>query len=485
MTSRETIITQEMIQEYQRRGYTTEELLPKTSEKRNMDKKNFFTLWMGNLHNIPNYASAGGFLVLGIAPFNIMLALVLGAILAGLVLALNGRASAKYGIPFSMQLHATYGNKGAKLPGALRGIVVAIAWFALQTFTGSQALLILVAKLWPGVMNIGGGASFLGLSVPGWIMFILFWLANLWIGLSGGEFLNKFNTILTILIYVLFIGMGIWGFVVGGGFGPIMSYAVENATAAPSTAFGYLLIMNAVLAFWAAPTVSVGDFAQHATSDEAQFKGQILGLVVGYIVFAFTSMFIFIGSAIHYGVAQWDVLAVINSWDSLPAAVLASLILLLITVNSNAVANIIPAAYQLVALFPQKINYRSGVIIASILAVVIMPWKLMENPDSIYTFLNAIGAILGPVTGVMLYQYYGIDKQEIDLDQLYFEAGQPSKYSGTNVKAYIATLVGLIVSLSGMFIPALALFTELSWFSGFIVAGFVYAILSMNQKETI
>ncbi|MFN0603817.1 allantoin permease [Facklamia hominis] len=483
MESQESMITQEMIQEYRRRGYTTEELLPKTADKRHMDKNNFFTLWMGNLHNIPNYASAGGFLVLGIAPFNIMLALVLGAILAGFMLAMNGKASAKYGIPFSMQLRATYGDKGAKLPGALRGIVVAIAWFALQTFTGSQALLILVAQLWPGVMDIGGGASFLGLSIPSLIMFILFWLVNLFIGLSGGEFLNKFNKILTILIYVLFIGMGIWGYVVGGGITPIMSYAVSTASEAPNTLLSYALIINAVLAFWAAPTVSVGDFAQNATSDEAQSKGQILGLVVGYLVFAFTSMFIFIGSAIHYGVAQWDVLDVINSWDSLPAAVFASLILLLITVNSNAVANIIPAAYQLIAIFPQKINYRSGVMIASVLAVIIMPWKLMENPDSIYTFLNAIGAILGPVTGVMLYQYFIIDKEEIDLDALYFQAGQPSIYSGINVKAYIATLVGLIVSLSGMFIPSLALLTELSWFSGFIVAGLVYAALSLNKNN--
>ena len=46
----------------------------------------------------------------------------------------------KYGIPFAMHLQSTSGSLGAKLPGFLRGCVAAIAWFGLQTFTGSLAL---------------------------------------------------------------------------------------------------------------------------------------------------------------------------------------------------------------------------------------------------------------------------------------------------------------------------------------------------------
>ena len=36
-------------------------------------------------------------------------------------------------------------------------------------------------------------------------------------------------------------------------------------------------------------------------------------------------------------------------------------------------------------------------MIASVISFLIMPWKLMENADSIFIFLNAIGAVLGPV----------------------------------------------------------------------------------------
>lgn len=480
MSQEDIRVTQEEVKLFKSRGYDNEDLLPKTKDKRNMKIGNYFTLWMGNLHNIPNYAAAGGFLVLGLAPINIMLALVLGAIFTAAFMAFNGKAGSKYGIPFSMHLRATYGEAGAKVPGFLRGIVVAIGWFGLQTFVGSQALLIIFGKLWPGFLEIGGSYTFFGIGMPGLISFIIFWSANLALSISGSSFLNKFNTLLTVLIYVLFISMGIWGVIVGGGFGNILSYSVEGTNQDISTLFAYLMIINAVLAFWAAPGVSAADFTQNATSTKGQMVGQGLSLIVGYVIFVFTSMAILIGSSIHYGMEQWDVLNVINNWGNLPAILFAMLILLLITVNSNATANITPAAYQLTALFPKWINYRRGVIIACLLGFAIMPWKLMENPDSIYTFLNGIGAILGPVSGVMIYQYFFVFKQEINLNELYYDMKVTkaiNKFRGINKNAYIATILGVLVSLSGNLIPAFSIITDLSWISGFITALVSYGIL--------
>ncbi|MDI8106853.1 cytosine permease, partial [Salmonella enterica subsp. enterica serovar Anatum] len=40
------------------------------------------------------------------------------------------------------------------------------------------------------------------------------------------------------------------------------------------------------------------------------------------------------------------------------------------------------------ALAPTKLNYKNGVMIASIISLLICPWKLMENQDSIYLFLD-------------------------------------------------------------------------------------------------
>ncbi|SUH10522.1 allantoin permease [Salmonella enterica subsp. enterica] len=49
---------------YQQRGYS-EDLLPKTETQRNWKAFNYFTLWMGSVHNVPNYVMVGGFFILG------------------------------------------------------------------------------------------------------------------------------------------------------------------------------------------------------------------------------------------------------------------------------------------------------------------------------------------------------------------------------------------------------------------------------------
>ncbi|RIO62167.1 allantoin permease, partial [Mammaliicoccus sciuri] len=174
--------------------------------------------------------AVGGFLLIGLSPLQVIFALILSSFVIALLLVSNGYAGSKYGIPFAMQLRDTYGDIGAKLPGVLRGVVAGIAWFGLQTFAGSQALLILLNKIFPGFENIGSGISILGISVPGLIAFLIFWAISFAIGFGGGDILNKFTAILNPLIYIVFGGMAIWGVTVAGGFSNIMNYEISTKT---------------------------------------------------------------------------------------------------------------------------------------------------------------------------------------------------------------------------------------------------------------
>lgn len=478
-------VTEEQVERLRTRGYN-DDVLPKTAAKRNMGTSNYFTLWMGSVHNIPNYTAVGGFLFLGLSPFNVMLAIIISSLVVAAFMVLNGRAGSRYGIPFAMHLRSTYGDIGAKLPGFLRGCVAAIAWFGLQNFTGSLALLILVGKIWPGFLTLGGDFNFFGISFPGLIAFTVFWAINMGIGFGGGGVLNKFTAILNPLIYVVFGGMAIWAVKVGGGIGNILAFTpTGNMVQTHSGPLVYLMIINAVLAVWAAPGASASDFTQNAKSTRAQTIGQTASFLVGYLIFAFSSVAILIGGSIHYGVQEWNVLNIVDKWDSLPAATLAVIVLLMTTISTNATGNIIPAAYQLSALFPKKINYRKGVIIASVISFLIMPWKLMENQDSIFAFLNMIGAVLGPVAGVMIAQYFFIHKQKIDLDQLYMDPSadnSTNQYKGINKEAYVATIVALIISMLGQFIPSLKIISSLSWLIGASLSLIIYLVLKRGTK---
>lgn len=82
---------------YQQRGYS-DDLLPKTAEQRNWKTFNYFTLWMGSVHNVPNYVMVGGFFILGLSTFSIMLAIIISALFIALVMVMNGAAGSKYGV---------------------------------------------------------------------------------------------------------------------------------------------------------------------------------------------------------------------------------------------------------------------------------------------------------------------------------------------------------------------------------------------------
>lgn len=70
---------------------------------------------------------------------------------------------------------------------------------------------------------------------------------------------------------------------------------------AEHSGFLFLVVINAVVAVWAAPAVSASDFTQNAHSFRAQALGQTLGLIVAYILFAVASVCIIAGASIHYG----------------------------------------------------------------------------------------------------------------------------------------------------------------------------------------
>ena len=472
-------VNEQQIEKYRKLGYN-EDILPKSIEKRDWSTHNYFTLWMGSVHNVPNYVAVGGFLFLGLSPINIIFALLISSLFIAGLMILNGAAGTKYGVPFSILLKASYGERGALLPGFFRGIIAAIMWYGLQTYAGSQALLILIGKLAPSFLELGGSFSFFGISLPGLIAFTIFWILNLFIGLGAGSILNKFTAILNPLIYVLFGGMTIWAIKMAGGVMPILNYVPVGSSNNPPLLV-YLMIISSVLSVWAAPGVSVSDFTRNAKSFKSQAIGQSSGLIVSYLIFAFSSVSILVGSSIYYGAETWNVLDIISRWDSLFAVSFAILVLLMTTISTNATGNIVPAGYQLAAMFPNKVDYKKGVIIASIISFIICPWKLMENSASIYAFLDIIGAIVGPVAGIMIAHYFLVSKQNLDSDSLYEKSETPLYPKGINMTAFIVTLIGAAIPFIGKVIPALSFLSSLSWIIGFIVAFTLYSLLSKKK----
>lgn len=465
-------------------GYSAD-ILPTKEGERNWGTGNFFTVWMGSVHNIPNYIAIGGLFALGMSVGQVFGAIIVASMIIAAMLVLNGHAGSKYGLPFAMLLRLSYGPKGAMIPGVLRGVISAIMWFGFQTYAGSQALSILIGKIWPTYLTLGGDWNLLGLSLPALISFLLFWVMNVALIYGGMGFLGKFTNILSPLVYIVFGGMAIWAINLAGGIGPILAYTGTGIAGNKIVIF--IAAVTAVIAAWAAPIVNISDFTKLAKSTKTQAIGQTAGLVVAYLLFAIASISIIVGSEIAFGTPIWNVLDVVARFDGTFAIAISVLTLCLTTLSVNVTGNIVPAGYQLASLFPKKLTFKSGAIIAAVTGILVMPWKLMESATSVFTFLNIIGGILAPVTGVMLAQYFVLSKTKIDLNALYdAKKGKYYYTKGFNINAIITTIIAGAVCLVGNFIPFLKPLYDMSWFVGIITAFILYTLLEWpNNKGTV
>ena len=461
----------------------SDDVLPTKEENRTWNTGNFFTVWMGSIHNIPNYIAIGGLFAIGLSVGQVFSAIMVAAVIIAAILVLNGHAGSKYGLPFGMLIRSSYGNKGAVFPGVLRGVIAAIMWFGFQTFAGSQALSILIGKLWPGYLTLGGDWDFFGLTLPALISFIIFWLFNVALIYGGMDILGKFTNILSPLVYIVFGGMAIWAINLAGGIGPILAYTGSGYEGNSTLVF--FAAVTAVIAAWAAPMVSVSDFTKLARSNKDQAVGQTVGLIVTYLLFAVASISIIVGSEIAFGTQIWNVLDVVARFDTTFAIAISVLTLCLTTISVNVTGNIVPAGYQIATLFPKIFTFKSAATTAAVLGILIMPWKLMEDSTSIFLFLNIVAGILAPITGVMLAHYFVVAKKEIDLNELYSKNGKYSYQNGYNVNAIVTTIIAGVISLIGQFVPFFKPIYDVSWFAGIISAFVLYAILELARNKRI
>lgn len=172
-------------------------------------------------------------------------------------------------------------------------------------------------------------------------------------------------------------------------------------------------------------------------------------------------------------------------FDGTFAIAISVLTLCLTTLSVNVTGNIVPAGYQIASLFPKLFTFKSAATLAAILGILIMPWKLMENSTSIFTFLNIVAGLLAPITGVMLAHYFIVSKKKIDINELYSKNGKYNYKNGYNVNAIVATIIGAVLSLIGQFVPFFKALYDISWFVGIVSAIVIYILLELSKKRAV
>ena len=127
---------------------------------------------------------------------------------------------------------------------------------------------------------------------------------------------------------------------------------------------------------------------------------------------------------------------------------------------------------------PERISFRTGGMITGVAGVLMMPWKLLSDLSSyVFGWLVGYSALLGPIAGVMIADYFLVRRAHLNLEDLYRRNGIYEYDNGINLRAVAALTVGIVVALLGLVIPPLRLLYDYAWFVGFGVSGAVYVML--------
>ncbi len=430
------------------------DLAPIAPEGRTWGTFSLFAMWMSDVHSVGGYTFAASLFFLGLAGWQVLLSMVVGITIVCVLMNLVGRPSQKYGVPFPVFARMAFGVMGANLAATVRGIV-GIVWYGVQTYFASKAVAVLVITLWPAAAELTHNNVF-GLSTLGWASFLFMWFFQLVIFLSGMESIRKFIDFCGPVVYLVMFVLAGWMISRTGMDSFSMQLSDKHYTGIESVGLMASAAML-IVAYFAALLLNFGDFSRFAKSESAMKQGNFWGLPVNFILFAIITVIVTGGSMKVFGQAIMDPVLIVEKINNPIATIIGSITFIVATMGINIVANFVSPAYDIANLAPQKINFKLGGLITSILSVLVCPWLFVSSPHAITVFVSIFGAVLGPMFGIMVADYYLVKRQTIVLNDLYTLSPEGSLHfdGGWNRKALAALAVSgalsIGLSLAGAF----------------------------------
>ncbi len=424
---------------------------------------NIFAFWMSDVHSVGGYVTAGSLFALGIAAWQVLLALVVGIVIVQVFVNLVAKPSQKTGVPYPVINRAVFGVRGANIAAIIRGLI-AVAWYGVQTFLAASSLNIIWLKFVPGAESLLE-PSFLGLEALGWISFAVLWVAQAALFWRGMETIKRFIDWAGPAVYVVMIALAVY--LVGqAGWSNIDLELHTGPTltgwATVSTMLGAIAL---VVSYFSGPMLNFGDFARYGRSFAAVKRGNLLGLPLNFLFFSILTVVCASATVPVFGELITDPIETVEAIDNSFAILLGGLTFVIATVGINIVANFIAPAFDFSNVAPQRISWRAGGMIAAVGSVLLTPWNWYDSAEGIRLTLGVLGSLIGPLFGILIAGYYLASRQRIAVDDLYSMAptGRYWFRGGYNPNAVIAVVV------SGVPTILLTLFASVGdygWFIG-------------------
>jgi nucleobase:cation symporter-1, NCS1 family len=465
---------------------TNEDLAPLRNQ--HWTSYNIFAFWMSDVHSVGGYVTAGSLFALGLTSWQVLISLLIGIVIVQFFVNLVAKPSQATGVPYPVICRAPFGVRGANIPAIIRGSI-AVAWYGIQTFLASQALDIVLVRLFTGLQPYAdpGVHGFLGLSTLGWFTYAFLWVLQAAVFWMGMESIRRFIDFCGPAVYVVMFVL--CGYLLIKSDWHVSLNLSEQQLTGWHVVTTMLSAIALVVSYFSGPMLNFGDFSRYGKSFDAVKRGNFLGLPVNFLVFSVLTVVTAAATIPVFGKLITDPVQTVAQIDNTFAIVLGALTFTTATIGINIVANFISPAFDFSNVSPQRISWRTGGMIAAVGSVILTPWNWYANDDAIHYTLGVLGALIGPLFGVLIADYFLIRREHVVVDDL-FSMSETGRYwyrNGYNPDAVAATAVAGSVSIASVVLPKLLdqglWISDYSWFIGCGIGFAVYYLLAMRPDS--
>jgi NCS1 family nucleobase:cation symporter-1 len=394
---------------------TNEDLAP--LHKQNWSSYNIFAFWMSDVHSVGGYLTAGSLFALGIAGWQVLVALLIGIVIVQIFVNLVAKPSQKTGVPYPVINRAIFGVKGANIPAIIRGLI-AVAWYGVQTYLAAESLNIIFLKFLPGSQALMQ-VSFLGLEALGWISFAILWVAQAALFWTGMETIRRFIDWAGPAVYVVMVILAVY-LVSKAGWSNIDLNLHSGETLSFAASIPVMITAIAiVVSYFSGPMLNFGDFSRYGRSFEAVKRGNFLGLPINFLFFSLLTVITASATVPVFGELITDPIETVQRIDTPVRDPARRPDVRHRDGRHQHRRELHLARVRLLQRQPAEISWRTGGMIAAVGSVILTPWNWYNNSEAIQYSLGILGSLIGPLFGILIAGYYLAAKQRIAVDDMY------------------------------------------------------------------
>lgn len=381
-----------------------------SDKEKNSGFLDVFAVWSG--YGITMAIFLFGSLGIGAGIVPAIVSSAIGILFISLITLISSKIGFEQGITGTTAMRSAFGINGRYIPAIIMSLIV-VGFFGLQTAIVGKAVYSIVKDIAPPITF----SPSIWMLISGLLMGLL--------AVFGYRFLVWLNRIAVPALVILFVFLA---YKIITEFGESLS-AFQPAN--DMSVFNVINIMPAGMATVVIVSIDFGRFAKN--------KKSLLGAPV--------SIFIFFNLIGILGLLS---AAIAGTWD--PVDILLNLgfgaialILLILAQWSTNIANLFLGSLSMSNVF--GLSRKTNTIILTIIGTIISVSGIYSY-EGIEVFLSLISSFLIPAAGILLADYFIVNKQKISIHDLFKKEDSIYwYYKGWNLRALLAWIIGIISSL--------------------------------------